>query len=310
MSNSIFDQMRDAARRAAQNLDERFDLKNKAEYGINAAGEAARRTGAVISDAADAARERFDKLDEQYKVRENLRDKASKAEETMREGARVAQTGAEKFSKSAEDTARDIFGAAKGYYQRAEQVYNLSSSGARISEAALSGFEKTRAWIKENPGKTAVVTFSMIAGVRVGAALPDLGVTILGAGAANNWFFHSALPIVGIRKLTEKYDKYLKEQEKMLAEGKLDEAERGRVEFQRNLTKYVGAPLLGAFSVAAGASLIGAAFSGATVTGFPVSLILGANPLLNGIWFFANGVVCISEGYKFFMIALADQEEV
>ena len=42
----------------------------------------------------------------------------------------------------------------------------------------------------------------------------------------------------------------------------------------------------------------------------PLSLILGANPLLNGIWFFANGVVCISEGYKFFMIALADQEEV
>ena len=45
MSNSIFDQMRDAARRAAQNLDERFDLKNKAEQGINAAGEAARRAG-------------------------------------------------------------------------------------------------------------------------------------------------------------------------------------------------------------------------------------------------------------------------
>jgi hypothetical protein len=150
----------------------------------------------------------------------------------------------------------------------------------------------------------------MIAGVRMGAALPSLGVTILGAGAANNWLFHSALPIVGLRKLTEKYNDYLKEQEKMLAEGKLDEAERGRVEFQRNLTKYVGAPLLGAFSVAAGASLIGAAFSGATVTGFPVSLILGANPLLNGIWFFANGMVCISEGYKFFMIALADQEEV
>jgi hypothetical protein len=132
----------------------------------------------------------------------------------------------------------------------------------------------------------------------------------LGAGGAGNWFFNSALPIVGIRKLTEKYNEYLKEQERLLADGKLDEAERGRVEFQRNLTKYVGAPLLGTFSVAAGASMIGGAFSGATVTGFPVSLILGGNPLLNGIWFFANGVVCISEGYKFFMIALADQEEV
>jgi hypothetical protein len=288
MSNNIFDQLRDAARRAAEGLDERFDLKNKVEQGIDTAGDMARKAGATINEAADAARERFDKIDERYKVTENLRDKATKAE----------------------DAAREVFGAAQGYYQRAEKAYNISASGARVAEAAFSGVEKARVWIKENPGKTAVVSFSMIAGVRLGSALPSIGMTILGAGATNNWFFHSALPVVGLRKLTEKYNDYLKEQEKMLAEGQLDEAERGRIEFQRNLTKYVGAPLLGAFSVAAGASLIGAAFSGATVTGFPISLILGANPLLNGIWFFANGVVCISEGYKFFMIALADQEEV
>jgi hypothetical protein len=253
MSNSIFDQLRDAARRAAQDLDERFDLKNKVGQGIDTAGDMARKAEAKINEAAGAARERLDKIDEQYKVTENLRDKAAKAE----------------------DAARDVFGAAQSYYTRAEQAYNLGASGARVVEAALGGVEKARAW------------------VRIGSALPNLAVTILGAGAANNWFFHSALPIVGIRKLTEKYNDYLKEQERMLAEGKLDEAERSRIEFQRNLTKYVGAPLLGPFSVAAGASLI-----------------LGANPLLNGIWFFANGVVCISEGYKFFMIALADQEEV
>ncbi len=310
MSNSIFDQLREAGRRTAQELDERFDLKNKVEQGVSAANEVARKAGETINEAATAAREQFGKLDEQYNVTENLRDTAVRAEETFREGARAAQTGAEQFSKNAEETAREIFGSAQTYYRRAEQTYNFGASGARVAEAALGGFEKACAWIKENPGKTAVVTFSMLAGIRAGSALPNLGATILGAGAASNWFFHSALPIVGIRKLAEKYDDYLREQERLLAEGQLDEAERGRVEFQRNLTKYVGAPLLGAFSVAAGASMIGAAFSGATVTGFPVSLILGANPLLNGIWFFANGVVCISEGYKFFMIALADQEEV
>ncbi len=309
MSN-IFDQLREAARRKAQELDERFDLKNKVDQGVNAANEVTRKAGETINEAATAAREQFNKIDDQYKVTENLRDTAAKTGETLREGARVAQTNAEQFSKNAEETAREIFGSAQTYYRRAEQAYSLGASGARIAEATFSGIEKARVWIKENPGKTAAVTFSMIAGVRMGSALPNLGLTILGAGAANNWFFHSALPIVGIRKLTEKYNDYLKEQEKLLAEGKLGEAERGRVEFQRNLTKYVGAPLLGAFSVAAGATMIGAAFSGATVTGFPVSLILGANPLLNGIWFFANGVVCISEGYKFFMIALADQEEV
>ncbi|MGH9767123.1 MAG: hypothetical protein ACREAB_06770 [Blastocatellia bacterium] len=310
MSNSIFDQLREAARNAAQDLDERFDLKNKVEQGINTAGEVARKAGGTINEAANTAREKFDRFDDRHKVRDNLRDTAAKAGETFREGARVAQTGAEQFSKNAEETAREIFGSAQSYYRRVEQAYNAGASGARVTEAAISGYQKAREWIRENPGKTAVVTFSMIAGVRAGSALSNLGVTILGAGATNNWFFHSALPIVGIRKLTEKYNDYLKEQERMLAEGKLDEAERSRIEFQRNLTKYVGAPLLGAFSVAAGASMIGAAFSGATVTGFPVSLILGANPLLNGIWFFANGVVCVSEGYKFFMIALADQEEV
>jgi hypothetical protein len=303
VSNTIFDQLREAARRKAQELDEKFDLKNKVEQGINTAAK-------VANEAANTTREHFDKIDDQFKVTDNLRKTATKAEDTIRQGAEAAQSGAEQFSKAAEDTAQEIFGSAQAYYRRAEQAYNFSSSSARVTEAALTGYEKARAWIKENPGKTAVVTFSLIAGIRAGSALPNLGVSILGAGAAGNWFFHSALPIVGIRKLTEKYNDYLRTQEKLLAEGKLDEAERSKIEFQRNLTKYVGAPLLGAFSVAAGASMIGAAFSGATVTAFPVSLILGANPLLNGIWFFANGVVCISEGYKFFMIALADQEEV
>lgn len=314
MANNIFDQLRDAAKRTAQELDEKFDLKNKFEQGVNTAGEVAKKAtdslGQTAAQAATAAREQFNKLDEDLKVTDSLRDVAAKAEDTIKQGATVAQAGAEQFSKNAEEVVSDVFGSAKSYYQRAESAYNAGTAGARVAEAAMSGYEKARVWIKENPGKTAIVSFSMIAGTRIGSALPELGATILGAGGAGNWFFNSALPIVGIRKLTEKYNEYLKEQERLLAEGKLDEAERGRIEFQRNLTKYVGAPLLGTFSVAAGASMIGAAFSGATVTGFPVSLILGGNPLLNGIWFFANGVVCISEGYKFFMIALADQEEV
>lgn len=314
MANSIFDQLRDAAKRTAQELDEKFDLKNKFEQGANLANEAARKATETVSQTANQAasvtREQFVKFDAEHKVTDNLRETAAKAEETIKQGAEAAQTEAEQFSRQAEETVREVFGSAKTYYKRAEQAYNTGTAGARMAEAALTGYEKARIWIKENPGKTAVVSFSMIAGIRAGSALPSLGASILGAGASGNWFFNSALPIVGIRKLTEKYSDYLKEQEQLLADGKLDEAERGRIEFQRNLTKYVGAPLLGAFSVAAGASMIGAAFSGATVTGFPVSLILGGNPLLNGIWFFANGVVCISEGYKFFMIALADQEEV
>jgi hypothetical protein len=292
MNSKKFDELRDAARRKAQELDDQFKVRDKFAQGVNAATEAAKKAGAAFNEASSAAREKANRIDDQYRVSENLRE------------------GAAEFSKSAEETARDVFGQASTYYRRAESAYNAGASGARLTEAAFTGYGKAREWIKENPGKAAVVSLSLIAGIRGGSALPGFGATILGAGAAGHWYFHSALPVVGMRKLTEKYTAYLKDQESRLANGEIDEAERSKIEFQRNLTKYVGAPLLGAFSVAAGTTLIASAFTGATVTGFPVSLLIGANPLLNGIWFFANGVVCISEGYKFFMIALADQEEV
>lgn len=309
MSN-IFDQWRETARRKAQELDEKFELKTKLEQGVNAAGDLARKAGETASEAANAARTKAAQLDEEYRVKENLRTATAKAQETLRTGARAAQAGAAETAQSAEQTAREVFGTAQAYYKRAEQAYNVGASGARLTEAALSGYDKARQWIKENPGKATVVTFSLVAGIRAGSALPGLGATVLGSTIMGNWFFHSALPIVGLRKLTERYTEYLKEQEQRLASGEVDEAERARLEFQRNLTKYVGAPLLGAFSVAAGATMIGSALSGATVTGLPLNLIIGGNPLLNGIWFFANGVICISEGYKFFMIALADEAEV
>ena len=134
--------------------------------------------------------------------------------------------------------------------------------------------------------------------------------TLLGAGGAGNWLFHSAIVPYGLRKLSEKYEAYLKRQEALLAEGKLSEAEQSRVKFERDMAKYVGAPLLGAFSVAAGAGLMYEAFTGAVVTGVPISLVLGGNPLLSSIWLFGNGLICFHNGYKFIMMALGDQEDV
>lgn len=266
MSGNIFDQLKEAARQKAKELDEKLDITGKVE----------------------SVKAKVEKIDEEYKVSDKVKGAASKTESTVREGA------------------DEIFGTAQKYYTRAEKAYNFGAGAAKAGDAVMSGYEKARVWMKENPGKATVVSLSMVAGIRAAEILPALNVTLLGGAG----LIHSALPIIGLRKLTEKYDEYLKNQEKLIAEGKLDDAERSRVEFQRNMTKYVGAPLLGAFSIAAGATLIGASLSGATVTGLPLSLILGGNPLLNGIWFFANGVICISEGYKFFMIALANEEEV
>src|SRR5262249_61678956 len=99
-------------------------------------------------------------------------------------------------------------------------------------------------------------------------------------------------------------------QEELIREGKLAEAEEARVKLQRNAAKYVGAPLLGAFSIAAGAGLVAEAFSGAAVTGVPISIIIGGNPLLSSIWLFGNGLVCFHNAYQFFMMAFGDQEDV
>src|SRR6185436_12843608 len=182
------------------------------------------------------------------------------------------------------------------------------ASAARLPSSLLSALASGRKWAKQNPGKAAIVTLSLIAGTRVGSAFASLDVVLLGAGGAGNWLFHSAIAPYGLRKLSEKYEEYLKRQEKLLAEGNLTEAEASRVKFERDAAKYVGAPLLGAFSVAAGAGLIFEAVSGGGVAGFPINIILGGNPLLSSIWLFSNGLVCFHNGYKFFMMALADQE--
>jgi hypothetical protein len=96
----------------------------------------------------------------------------------------------------------------------------------------------------------------------------------------------------------------------LIKTGDLSEAEAEQVKFERDIVKYVGAPLLGAFSCAAGATMFAGIFSPKTITGAPISWLLGGNPLLEGMWLFGNGVVCFKIGYEFFMIALEDQEEV
>jgi hypothetical protein len=197
---------------------------------------------------------------------------------------------------------------AKAYYDRAAKVYNTSARVTRASTAATAGLLKARDWIKENPGKAALVSVSLVMGVRMGAAFPGLDALLLGSHP--HWLTHSALPVYGLRKASEKFDDYLRRQEDLIGAGALTEAEQNRVEFERKIAKYVGAPLLGAFSCAAGAAMWAQIAQPGRITGAPISWLLGGNPFLDGVWLFANGVICFHQGYKFFMIALADQDEV
>jgi hypothetical protein len=298
------DEWQKTVRRKARQLDEKFSISEKVDEGARAAGEAAKRGAKTLTTEAEKLRVKAERLAEDGEISDTAR---RTADEAVR-GAKKAGEAIRDVAGDAGKRAGEVFDGAKTYYDRASHFYDASAKVTRASTAATEGILKAKEWIKENPGKAAVVSFSLVLGVRMGAALPGLDAVLLGAHP--HWLTHSALPIFGARKLSEKFNDYLKKQEELIAAGQLDEAERKRVEFQRNITKYVGAPLLGALSCAAGAAMFAQILPSGGVVGAPISWLVGGNPFLGGVWLFANGVICFHEGYKFFMIALADQDEV
>ncbi|HEY3138113.1 MAG TPA: hypothetical protein VGL29_18960 [Blastocatellia bacterium] len=311
MPNKL-DELRRRAEEAAREIDEKLEIKSKLDKGARATTDALRK-------GIDSAREEASRLDREHKITKRVRGAVDAADDALRrsgikeKAAETASDASQMASEVVDDarqTASDLFGDARRYYQHASGAARASASAARLPSSLISTLASARRWAKKNPGKAAVVSLAFIAGTRAGAAFSSLDVVLLGAGGAGNWLFHSAIAPYGLRKLAEKYEAYLKRQEELIREGKLTEAERDRVKFQRDAAKYVGAPLLGAFSIAAGAGLVAEAFTGGAVAGFPINLILGGNPMLSSIWLFGNGLVCFYNGYKFFMIALANQEDV
>ena len=298
------DEWQRAARRKARELDEKFGIKDRVEEGARAAQEAARRGAETLAGGADRVRAEAERLNEEYDVS----DRAHRAAEEAARRAREAGEAVRSVAGVAGEKAGEVVDGAKYYYERASRFASAGARFTRASVASTAGVIKAREWVKENPGKAAFVTFSIVAGARIGASFPSLDAVFLGSHP--HWFTHSALPVYGLRKVTEKFDGYLRERESLVAKGELTEAEQKRVEFERKIVKYVGAPLLGAFSCAAGVAMWAQIFQPGAITGAPISWILGGNPLLDGIWLFGNGVLCFYQGYKFFMIALAGQEEV
>ena len=295
------DEWQQAARRKARELDEKYSISDLVGEGARAAGDAARRGAETVAGGAERLREEAERLTEDEEVSEAARRAANETVKNVKRAGKAVRD-------VAGDTGKRVFDDAKTYYDRASQIYDTGARFTRASTAATTGLLKARDWVKENPGKAAVVSVSLVLGIRAGAAFPGLDAVLLGSHP--HWLTHSALPVWGLRKASEKFDDYLKKQEELVARGELDEAAQQRVEFERKVAKYVGAPLLGAFSCAAGAAMWAQIFQPGAITGAPISWLLGGNPFLDGVWLFANGVICFHQGYKFFMIALANQEEV
>lgn len=298
------DEWQRAALRKARELDEQFAISDMLDEGARVAGDAAKRGVDSVATGAEKLRSEAGRIADE-------KDVAVTAKRAANEAVRHAKKAGEVFRGVAGDAGKKASEAvddAKSYYNRASTVYDTGAKVTRASTAVTSGLLKARDWVKENPGKAALVSVSVVMGIRMGSALPGLDAVLLGAHP--HWLTHSALPVYGLRKVSEKFDGYLRKQEELISRGELTEAQQQRAEFERKVVKYVGAPLLGAFSCAAGAAMWAQIAQPGRITGAPISWLLGGNPFLDGVWLFANGVICFHQGYKFFMIALADQDDV
>src|SRR5919109_3765443 len=187
-----------------------------------------------LDEWQQAARRKARELDEKYSISDLVGEGAKAASEAVKNVKKAGKI----VRDVAGDTGKKVFDDARTYYDRASQIYDTGARFTRASTAATSGLLKARDWIKENPGKAAVVSVSLVLGIRAGAAFPGLDAVLLGSHP--HWLTHSALPVYGLRKASEKFDSYLRKQEELIGKGELAEAERQRVEFERKIVKYVG----------------------------------------------------------------------
>jgi hypothetical protein len=309
---------RDAKEKLGE-IDKQLGIKDKIEEGARAVKETAQKgvdrikaeaekseVGKQAVKAAESAAETASDAakmawDASGPLRDAAEDAGEKATEVAKEvgkkaGGVIIDAGA-KAGEVIDSAAGTVGSTAKSV----GKAFNFGASWTRTIDSAMKTFQKTSAWVQENPVQAATTGVSMAVGAGLGVVF---------TGISSHWLFNSALPAWSVKKLSEQFTNYLSEQEKLIASGDLSKAEAEKVQFERDIVKRVGAPLLGAFSFASGAVMMTNILNPKTVTGFPIGWILGGNPLLEGVWFFGNGMVCFKTSYDFFMIALEDQEEV
>jgi hypothetical protein len=289
-------------------IDAQLGLKDKIEGGAKAVVDVA-KTG------ADYIKTEAEKTD--------LGKKAVKATETAFDTASGAAKTAWGVSEPVRDVAADAGATAGGVVfdtaeragdffvdatdtvgtsaKRVARVVGFGSSVSTAMDSGLKSAQKAVDWAKEDPMRAATTGASMAIGAGLG---------IIFTGISSHWLLNSAIPTFTVKKLAESFDGYLKRREELIDKGALNQADAERIAFERDIAKRIGAPLLGAFSFASGAVMMSNILNPATVTGFPLGNIIGGNPLLEGVWFFGNGMVCFKTSYDFFMIALDGQEDV
>lgn len=317
-----FEKWQREAKERFEDFDKQVGLKEKIEKGAEVLKDTAQKGAEVLKEGAEKIKSEAEKTDvgkqavgvaegaiktagetakKVYDASEPLRDAGGKAADAAKEAGKkageVLGVAAEKAGEVFEDASATFNKGAK----TASSIFNFGASWTRTFDSAWKTLQNASEWIADKPLQAAATGASMAVGAVAGVVF---------TGLSSHWLFNSALPAWSVKKVSELFNDYLKNQEKLIHEGDLSKAEAERVQFERDIAKYIGAPLLGSFAFASGAVMMTNIINPKTITGAPFDWLLGGNPLLEGVWFFGNGMVCFKTSYDFFMIALEDHEDV
>jgi hypothetical protein len=311
-----FDKWQRDARDKFGEIDRQLGLKEKIEEGARVVVETAQKGAGKIkaeAEKTEVGKQAVKVAEETIRTAEETAKKAWDASEPIRDAAgetagdmaNAAGKAASEVIGVAADKAGGIFDDAKDAVgtnaKRVSRALGFGASFTRTVDSAMRSLSLASGWIQENPMQAAATGVSMAVGAGLGVVF---------TGISSHWLFNSALPAWSVKMIGEQFNEFLKRKEELIEKGRLSEADAERIRFERDIAKRIGAPLLGAFSFASGAVMMTNIFNPKTITGAPIDWIIGGNPLLEGVWFFGNGMVCFKTSYDFFMIALDGQDDV
>ena len=316
-----FEKWQRDAKEKFDELDKQLGLKDKIEEGAKVVIDTAKEGAGRIKTEAEKSnvgKQAVKVAEETYKTAEDAAKKVYEASAPVRDAAEDAgEKAADAVGKTAvetEKTIRDLgkkagevltFAGAKAgevfeetrktvnkTAKSASKAFNFGASWTRTFDSAYKTFQKTTNWITENPAQAATTGVSMAVGAGLGVVF---------TGISSHWLFNSDSARHGrLKKSVEQFNNYLKDQQELINKGELSKAEAERVEFERDIVKRIGAPLLGSFAFASGAVLMTNVLNPKTITGAPIEWIIGGNPMLEGVWFFGNGIVMFQNELRLF----------
>lgn len=307
-----FDKWQREAKEKFGEIDKQLGLKDKIEEGARVVAETAQKGAEKIkieAEKTEVGKQAVKVAEETIKAANETAKKAWDASEPVREaaeeaGEKATETAGDVISVAAKkageffDDAKDTVGSGARKFSSA---FSFGASWTRTIDSTVRSLSNATGWVQENPLQAAATGASMAIGAGLGVVF---------TGISSHWLFNSALPAWSVKKIGESFNDYLKTQEEKIANGDLDSAKAERIKFEADIARRIGAPMLGAFSFASGAVMMTNIFNPKTITGAPIDWIIGGNPMLEGVWFFGNGMVCFKTSYDFFMIALEGDKDV